>query len=165
MITKSNNQPRTSTMVTTRTCPQVPYPLPGMMTPPLPWAPCLITLTINNFFLNAYSKPPLVQIETISSHPITFYLREETDPHLATTSFEIVVDSDKVSPQSLFFFRLHPPSCLSWSSYEFCSSPFTSSVTLLKMPSTLVDVPKCYQKELISEIFAVMCFPDLSAIN
>ncbi|KAK4832249.1 hypothetical protein QYF61_021601 [Mycteria americana] len=34
------------------------------------------------------SKPPLAQLEAISSHPITCYLGEETDPHLATTSFQ-----------------------------------------------------------------------------
>ncbi|KAK4816524.1 hypothetical protein QYF61_017624 [Mycteria americana] len=34
------------------------------------------------------SKPPLAQLEAISSHPITCYLGEETDPHLSTTSFQ-----------------------------------------------------------------------------
>jgi len=33
------------------------------------------------FFPNIQSKPPLVQLEAISSHPITCYLGEETDPH------------------------------------------------------------------------------------
>ncbi|KAK4828748.1 hypothetical protein QYF61_000739 [Mycteria americana] len=53
-------------------------------------------------FPNIQSKPPLAQLEAISSHPITCYLGEETDPHLATTSFEAVVESHKVSPQPPF---------------------------------------------------------------
>ncbi|KAK4814854.1 hypothetical protein QYF61_027827 [Mycteria americana] len=39
-------------------------------------------------FPNIQSKPPLAQLEDISSHPITCYLGEETDPHLSTTSFQ-----------------------------------------------------------------------------
>ncbi|KAK4815582.1 hypothetical protein QYF61_004797 [Mycteria americana] len=39
-------------------------------------------------FPNIQSKPPLAQLEAISSCPITCYLGEETDPHLATTSFQ-----------------------------------------------------------------------------
>ncbi|KAK4826468.1 LOW QUALITY PROTEIN: hypothetical protein QYF61_009195 [Mycteria americana] len=53
-------------------------------------------------FPNIQSKPPLVQLEAISSHPITCYLGEETDPHLSTTSFQVVVESNKVSPQPPF---------------------------------------------------------------
>ncbi|KAK4827284.1 hypothetical protein QYF61_016430 [Mycteria americana] len=54
------------------------------------------------FFPNIQSKPPLVQLEAISSCPITCYLGEETDPHLSTTSFQVVVESKKVSPQPPF---------------------------------------------------------------
>ncbi|KAK4825181.1 hypothetical protein QYF61_024661 [Mycteria americana] len=50
-------------------------------------------------FPNIQSKPPLAQLEAISSCPITCYLGEETDPHLSTTSFQVVVESDEVSPQ------------------------------------------------------------------
>ncbi|KAK4832141.1 LOW QUALITY PROTEIN: hypothetical protein QYF61_020881 [Mycteria americana] len=39
-------------------------------------------------FPNIQSKPPLAQLEAISSRPITCYLGEETDPHLFTTSFQ-----------------------------------------------------------------------------
>ncbi|KAK4822062.1 hypothetical protein QYF61_008871 [Mycteria americana] len=53
-------------------------------------------------FPNIQSKPPLVQLEAISSCPITCYLGEETDPHLSTTSFQVVEESDKVSPQPPF---------------------------------------------------------------
>ncbi|KAK4824211.1 hypothetical protein QYF61_012125 [Mycteria americana] len=65
---------------------------------------------------NIQFKPPLVQLEAISSRPITCYLGEETDPHLATTSFQAVVESDEVSPQSLLFSRLNNPRSLSRSS-------------------------------------------------
>jgi len=40
----------------------------------------------------------LVQFEAITSHPIASYLEEEADPHLATTSFQVVVESNNVSP-------------------------------------------------------------------
>ncbi|KAK4806962.1 hypothetical protein QYF61_027329 [Mycteria americana] len=53
-------------------------------------------------FPNIQSKPPLAQLEGISSRPITCYLTEETDTHLSTTSFQVVVDSNKVSPQPPF---------------------------------------------------------------
>ncbi|KAK4829778.1 hypothetical protein QYF61_006577 [Mycteria americana] len=53
-------------------------------------------------FPNIQSKPPLAQLEAISSCPITCYLGEETDPHLSTTSFQAVVESNKVSPQPPF---------------------------------------------------------------
>ncbi|KAK4826133.1 hypothetical protein QYF61_005285 [Mycteria americana] len=39
-------------------------------------------------FPNIQSKPPLAQLEAISSCPITSYLGEETDTHLSTTSFQ-----------------------------------------------------------------------------
>ncbi|KAK4828264.1 hypothetical protein QYF61_024871 [Mycteria americana] len=53
-------------------------------------------------FPNIQSKPPLAQLEAISSCPITCYLGEETDPHLSTTSCQVVVESDEVSPQPPF---------------------------------------------------------------
>ncbi|KAK4810173.1 hypothetical protein QYF61_010485 [Mycteria americana] len=53
-------------------------------------------------FPNIQSKPPLAQLEAISSCPITCYLGEETDPHLSTTSFQAVVESNKASPQPPF---------------------------------------------------------------
>ncbi|KAK4821035.1 hypothetical protein QYF61_012215 [Mycteria americana] len=59
-------------------------------------------------FPNIQSKPPLVQLEAISSRPITCYLGEETDPHLSTTSFQAVVESDKVSPQPPFLQAKQP---------------------------------------------------------
>ncbi|KAK4823484.1 hypothetical protein QYF61_002548 [Mycteria americana] len=59
-------------------------------------------------FPNIQSKPPLMQLEAISSCPITCYLGEETDPHLSTTSFQVVVESDKVSPQPPFLQAKQP---------------------------------------------------------
>ncbi|KAK4818960.1 hypothetical protein QYF61_022627, partial [Mycteria americana] len=59
-------------------------------------------------FPNIQSKPPLVQLEGISSCPITSYLGEETDPHLSTTSFQVAVESDKVSPQPPFLQAKQP---------------------------------------------------------
>ncbi|GAB0178602.1 hypothetical protein GRJ2_000325500 [Grus japonensis] len=51
---------------------------------------------------NIQSKPPLAQLEAISSSPIAYYLGEETNTHLATTScqdtdqgFEPRLDLDK----------------------------------------------------------------------
>jgi len=49
-------------------------------------------------FPNVRSKPPLIQLEAIASHPVTSYA-EETNIHLITTSFQAVVESEKVSPQ------------------------------------------------------------------
>lgn len=74
-----------------------------------PWQP-LPTLENpfnEDFFPNGQSKHPLVQPEAIFS----CYLREETDPHLAT-SFQVVVKSRKIA-SSLLFSRLSPPSSLS----------------------------------------------------
>ncbi|KAK4829125.1 hypothetical protein QYF61_002204 [Mycteria americana] len=59
-------------------------------------------------FPNIQSKPPLAQLEAISSRPITCYLGEETNPHLSTISFQGVVESDKVSPQPPFLQAKQP---------------------------------------------------------
>ncbi|KAK4823068.1 hypothetical protein QYF61_025407 [Mycteria americana] len=48
-------------------------------------------------FPNIQSKPPLVQLEAISSRPIACYLGEETDPTSLQPPF-----SDEVSPQPPF---------------------------------------------------------------
>ena len=53
-------------------------------------------------FPNIQSKPPLAQLEAVSSCPIASYLGEETDTHLATTSFQVVVESSKVCPEPSF---------------------------------------------------------------
>jgi len=43
-------------------------------------------------FPNIQSKPPLTQLEAIASHPVASYLGEETNTHLTTTSFQVVVE-------------------------------------------------------------------------
>ncbi|KAK4806198.1 hypothetical protein QYF61_001121 [Mycteria americana] len=48
---------------------------------------CLPTLSVKKF-PNIQSKPPLAQLEAISSCPIACYLGEETNTHLSTTSFQ-----------------------------------------------------------------------------
>jgi len=50
-------------------------------------------------FPNIQCKPPLLQPEAIASRPIAGSLGEETNPRLTTPSFQVVVESNKVSPQ------------------------------------------------------------------
>ena len=50
---------------------------------------------------NIQPEPPLVQLEAITSCPITSYRGAEADTHLATTSFQAVVESNEVSPEPL----------------------------------------------------------------
>ncbi|KAK4828007.1 LOW QUALITY PROTEIN: hypothetical protein QYF61_022784 [Mycteria americana] len=64
-------------------------------------------------FPNIQSKPPLVQLEAISSCPITYYLGKETPASLQPP------------------FRLNNLSSLSRSSEDTCSRPFTSFIALL----------------------------------
>ena len=42
----------------------------------------------------------LAQLKAIPSNPITVSVGEEADPNLTTTSFQVVVESDKVSSES-----------------------------------------------------------------
>ena len=81
-------------------------------------------------FPNIHSKPPPMQLEAIASCPIASYLGEDTSTCLTTTSFQGVVESNKVPPQppllqtkqpqfpQLFLIRLvlwtlHQPCCSS----------------------------------------------------
>jgi len=50
-------------------------------------------------FPNIQSKPPLMQLVAIASCPIAGYLGEDTNTHLTPPSFQVVVESNKVSPQ------------------------------------------------------------------
>ncbi|KAK4823665.1 LOW QUALITY PROTEIN: hypothetical protein QYF61_005017 [Mycteria americana] len=70
---------------------------------PMPDNPCS-----EEIFTHIQSKPPLAQLEAISSHPIACYLGEEAHTHLTTTSFQVVVESDKVSPQPPFLQAKQP---------------------------------------------------------
>ena len=70
-------------------------PLPGQ---PIPMSDHSFSKEI---FPNIQSKPPLMQPEAIASSPIPYCLGEETNTCLATISFRVVVESNKVSS--------HPP--------------------------------------------------------
>ena len=59
-------------------------------------------------FPNIQSEPPLAQLEAVSSRPITCYLGKETNTHLVTTFFQVVVESEKVSPQPPFLRAKQP---------------------------------------------------------
>jgi len=48
-------------------------------------------------FCNVQSKPPLVQVEAISSHPTACYLGGEANIHHATTSFQVAVENKMIS--------------------------------------------------------------------
>jgi len=54
----------------------------------------------NEIFPDIQSKPPLMQLQAISPSPGGSYLEEETNTCLATTSFQVVAEKNKVSPQS-----------------------------------------------------------------
>jgi len=107
-IIKSNHHPNTS--MPAKPCPQVPHlhifePLQGwwlhhLLGQPGPMPDHSLSTEI---FPSIQSKPPLMQLEAISSCPIASYLGEETDTRLATISFQV-------------FSRLNKPSSLSRSS-------------------------------------------------
>ena len=59
-------------------------------------------------FLSIRSKPLLAQLEAISYPPITCYLGRETNTNHATASFQVVVESIKVSSQSPFLQAKQP---------------------------------------------------------
>ena len=40
-----------------------------------------------------------MQLEDTLSHPIASYMGEEADPHLTTTSFQVAVESNKITPE------------------------------------------------------------------
>jgi len=78
-------------------------------------------------FLNTQSKPPLVQLEDVSSCPITFYMGKKPLTYLDTTSFQVMIRSYL----SLLFSRLNNPSSLSRSPQDLFSRHFTSFFALL----------------------------------
>lgn len=53
-------------------------------------------------FPNMQPKPFLMQLDSASSHPVTFYQREEPDPHLVAPSCQGVVEHNKVTPEPPF---------------------------------------------------------------
>ena len=50
-------------------------------------------------FPNIQPEPSLEQLEAIPSSPITSHTREEADLQLTTTSLQVVIESNKVSPE------------------------------------------------------------------
>ena len=50
-------------------------------------------------FPNIQPQSPMVQLEAILSSPIAGYMGEEANPQLTTTSLQVVVESNKVSPE------------------------------------------------------------------
>jgi len=48
---------------------------------------------------NVPPESSLAQLEAIPSRPITSHPREEADPQLTTTSLQVVLESNKVSPE------------------------------------------------------------------
>ncbi|KAK4822835.1 hypothetical protein QYF61_020129 [Mycteria americana] len=62
-------------------------------------APMLDNPFSEEIFPNSQSKPFLMQLKAISSHLTTYYLGKENNAHLTTTSFQVAVESNKVSPQ------------------------------------------------------------------
>ena len=71
------------------------------MNQPLPWVACSNAFS-EEIFLNIQSKPPLVQLEAIASCSSVSFLGEETNIHLFTTSFQVVVESNKISCEPPF---------------------------------------------------------------
>ena len=51
-------------------------------------------------FPNIQPEPPLAQLEAIPSHPVSSYTGKEADLYLITISFHIVIEGNKVSPES-----------------------------------------------------------------
>jgi len=50
-------------------------------------------------FPNIQTESSLAQLEAIPSSPITSHPREEADPQLGTSSLQVVLESNKVSPE------------------------------------------------------------------
>jgi len=72
----------------------VTQPTPGQSIPMLDYS------FREEIFPNIQPEPALVQLKAIASHPIARYVGEEADPHPATISYQGVVESNKVSPDS-----------------------------------------------------------------
>ena len=70
-----------------------------MVTQPIP---VLNNPFCKEVFPDIQPKSPLVQLETISPCPVTCHQWEETNPTLAVNTFQILEDSNNVSPQSPF---------------------------------------------------------------
>ena len=100
---------------------------------------CLITLLENRFFLT--SNLYRTQLEAILSSPVTSYILKEANPHLATTSFQGVVEMYE-PPLSLLFSRFNSHSsregseskCLCWGKKNTCDTYFFFGTISLSRP-------------------------------
>jgi len=52
-------------------------------------------------FPSIQPEHPLVQLEAIPSRSITSYVGEEANHHLTTNSLQVVIESNKVTPECL----------------------------------------------------------------
>lgn len=89
----------------------MPPPVISWMLPGMSLHPSLGTLFQCPFseeiLFNVQTEPSLEELDTASSCPVTC-LGKETNPLLSTTSFQSVVESDKVPPKSLFLHDKQP---------------------------------------------------------
>jgi len=69
-----------------------------MVTLPPPWAACSSAWLFWRSFSYVQPECPLTQHESIASNPITSY-EEKAKTHLATASFQVVAESNNVSPE------------------------------------------------------------------
>ena len=80
-------------------------------------------LTIHwEFFPCTQPEHPLVQLETIPDSPIASYAEEDINTHHTITSFQVVVESNKVSPE-------HPHSCCCAINIIFILKPKQSTLS------------------------------------
>ena len=123
------------------------------MTLPPPWAACSNASPLfgEEIFPNIQPEPLLVQLEAIPSCPITSYVGEKTDPHLSTSSLQVVVESDKVSPE---------PPLLQAEQSQF-PQPFLIAEVL--QPSDHLSGPSLDPLQEF-HIFLVLGAPDLDAV-
>jgi len=107
-----------------------------------------------DIFPNIQSQPPLTQLEAIASRPIASYLGEETNTRLTTTSCQVAIESDKVSPQPPFLQTEQPQlpqSLLIRPVLQTLHQLLCSSLDMLQHLSVLLVVRGCtfYQRVFV----------------
>ena len=68
------------------------HQLPGQLVP-------VPDHSFREIFPNVQPESPLAQLEAILFSPVASYIREDADPHLATASLQVVVESNNISPE------------------------------------------------------------------
>lgn len=152
-IIKSNHQPGTNIMFTTKSCPQVPYPcgfwaLPDMRTPPLSWAiyPRAGQPFAGRNFPNIPPKPLLTHLETVCPCLVPCYLGAKPDPPPRST-FPSGSCWDWDGPLNLLFSRLSHPKLpqlllVLWTLPQLCSCIWTCWCPLMSFLSWLTNWPQ-----------------------